>query len=241
MSGIISDIGNQISNAVGNITPSNLFSMFFHIGQSKIGYLTLDVLVTENLDLPSEVTKYPVEDGDEDVTDHITAGNEELTISGAVAAGSALGIEFGLLCYSKLIDAVDQLRKMHKERKTFTVITGLGKYEEMAFTKLTIERTSSGVGGQWITINATLRKIRKVTLKQADMPPDQVSGDGDGSGNAKGKSGRTESKTGPAEQSFDPSKKTLGKYIGETKAPWAVGPIKYVPKLPSIPKMLELR
>ena len=84
MSGIISDIGNQIGSAIGNLNPSSLFSMFFHIGQSKLGYLSLDVLVTESLDLPSEVTKYPVEDGDADITDHITAGNEELTISGAV-------------------------------------------------------------------------------------------------------------------------------------------------------------
>ena len=132
MSGILGGISNSIGSALGNISGSSLFSMFFHIGQSKLGYLSLDVLVSENLDLPSEVTKYPVEDGDEDVSDHITAGNEELTINGAIASGSAFGIEFGILCYSKMIDAVDQLRKMHKERKTFTVVTGLGKYEEMA-------------------------------------------------------------------------------------------------------------
>ena len=119
------------------------FSMLFHIGQSKLGYLNLDVLVSESLNLPSEVTKYPVETGDEDITDHITAGNEEITINGAIASGSAFGIEFGLLCYSKMIDAVDQMRKMHKERKTFTVVTGLGKYEDMAFTQLTLDRNNS--------------------------------------------------------------------------------------------------
>ena len=172
------------------------FSMLFHIGQSKLGYLSLDVLVSESLNLPSEVTKYPVETGDEDITDHITAGNEEVTINGAIASGSAFGIEFGLLCYSKMIDAVDQMRKMHKERKTFTVVTGLGKYEDMAFTQLTLDRNNSPqVGGQWLTINATLRKIKKVSLKQADLPPDQVGGDGTGDGNAtKGKVGATEKK-----------------------------------------------
>ena len=201
MSGIISSIGDSLSNVTG----SGLLSMFFHIGQSKLGYLSLDILVSENLDLPSEVTKYPVEDGDEDVTDHITAGNEELSINGAIAAGSAFGIEFGILCYSKLIDAVDQLRKMHKERKTFTVVTGLGKYEEMAFTKLSIDRSNNPqTGGQWLTINATLRKIRKVSLKQADLPPDQVSGDGSGgSSDASGKAGGTDKKSTPL--SYDPS------------------------------------
>src|SRR4029079_3138122 len=143
------------------------FSMFFAIGQSKLGYLSLDVLVSESLSLPSKVTEYTVEDGNEDISDHITAGNEELTISGSIASGSAFGIEFGSLCYSKMIDAIDQLRKMHKERKVITIQTGLGKYNDMAFTSLTIERSNSpNLGGQWLNINATLRKIRKVALKQ---------------------------------------------------------------------------
>lgn len=226
MSGLLSGIGETLGNSA-----SNLFSMFFHIGQSKIGYLTLDVLVSENIDLPSEVTKYPVEDGDEDVTDHITAGNEELTINGAIAAGSAFGIEFGILCYSKLIDAVDQMRKMHKERKTFTVVTGLGKYDEMAFTKLTLDRNNSPqTGGQWLTINATLRKIRKVSLREADLPPDQVSDGGEGGGgggSAKGKVGGTDKKSTPL--SYDPSASpaaNIADGIVKKGGPSAFGPLK---------------
>lgn len=173
--------------------------MLFGIGQSKIGYLSLDVLVSESLSLPSEVTKYPVEDGNEDISDHITAGNEELTITGAIASGSIFGIEFGSRCYSKMTDAVDQLRTMHKERKTFTIVTGLGKYEEMAFTNLTLDRSNSPqTGGQWLSINATLRKIRKVSLKSADLPEDKIDGDG------KGKGGKTESKGGKSGDSNKP-------------------------------------
>jgi len=169
------------------------FSWFFSIGQSKLGYLSLDVLVTENLSLPSKVTEYPVEDGDGDITDHITAGNEELTITGSIASGSAFGMEFGSKCYSKMIDAIDQLRTMHKERKVITIVTGLGKYEDMAFTNLTIDRNNSPQsGGQWLSINASLRKIRKVALKQADLPPDKATTK-DG---ANGKTGKTDKKTG---------------------------------------------
>ncbi len=216
MSGMLGNVTSSIGNALGN-SAGSFFSMVFHIGTSKIGYLTLDVLVSESLDLPSEVTKYPVEDGNEDVTDHITAGNEELTISGGIASGSAFGIEFGILCYSKMIDAVDQMRKMHKERKTFTVVTGLGKYEEMAFTKLSLERNNSPqTGGQWLTINASLRKIRKVSLKQADLPPDQVSDGGEGggkSGNAKGKAGATNKKTGASNANQSPRGTNAYEYL----------------------------
>ena len=178
--------------------------MFFQNQQSQLGYLSLDVLVTENLSLPSKVTEYPVEDGNEDISDHITAGNEELTITGAIAAGSSFGMEFGSLCYSKMIDAIDQLRKMHKERKVIKIVTGLGKYEDMAFTNLTVDRSNSpNLGGQWLSINATLRKIRKVSLKEADLPPDNASTT-DG---AKGKTGGTEKKSGSSgDSASDPNK-----------------------------------
>jgi hypothetical protein len=180
------------------------FSMFFQNKQSQLGYLYLDVLVTENLSLPSKVTEYPVEDGNEDISDHITAGNEELTITGAIASGSAFGMEFGSMCYSKMIDAVDQLRTMHKERKTVTVVTGLGKYEDMAFTNLSVDRSNSPqTGGQWLSINATLRKIRKVSLKQADLPPDNAAKTGDGTN---GRTGATNNKSGASgKPSVNPS------------------------------------
>lgn len=188
------------------------FSMFFAIGQSKLGYLSLDVLVSESLSLPSKVTEYPVEDGNEDISDHITAGNEELTISGAIASGSAFGMEFGALCYSKMIDAIDQLRKMHKERKVIIIQTGLGKYEDMAFTNLSVERSNSAnLGGQWLTINATLRKIRKVALKEADLPPDKASTDS----GAKGKTGKTEQKGGAVTPAADPTNPTVAARIND--------------------------
>jgi hypothetical protein len=207
------------------------FSMFFQNQQSKLGYLSLDVLVTENLSLPSKVTEYPVEDGNEDITDHITAGNEELTITGAISSSGSFGMEFGPLCYSKMIDAIDQLRKMHKERKMVTVVTGLGKYEDMAFTNLTVDRSNSpNLGGQWLSINATLRKIRKVSLKQADLPPDNAST----TSGTKGKTGGTEKKGGQSgKASYDPNKSTLvnanNAYTSKYGGKGIAGPIPYTP------------
>lgn len=197
------------------------FSMFFQTQQSQIGYLSLDVLVSENITLPSKVTEYPVEDGNEDISDHITAGNEEITINGAISASSSFGMEFGSRCYSKLIDAIDQLRKMHKERKTFTVVTGLGKYEDMAFTNLTIDRNNSPtLGGQWLTINASLRKIRKVSLKQADLPPDNAST----TSGAKGKTGATAKKAGQSgKASYDPNSTPLANVFDAAGAKQGTG------------------
>ena len=166
--------------------------------RSTVGFLTLDVLVTENITLPNEVTKYPVEDGGENISDHITMGNEELNITGSITATESFAFEFSGLCYSKLIDTVGTLRQMHSDRKTIKVVTGLGVYEDMAFTNLTINRTNSQGGGQWLEINASLRKIRKVALKETELPPDKAADDG------KGKTGQTERRTGQSGNASTP-------------------------------------
>lgn len=171
-------------------TLSSVYSFFYPSSISKLGYLSLDVLTTETLKLPMDVTKYPIEDGSGEVTDHITVHNEELTINGKVSAATSFGAEFGSKCYSKLIDAVSQLRKMHTERKEVTIVTGLGKYDQMAFTELSIERSASDPGGQWLTISASLRKIKKVAAKKADLPADTNADDKTG-----GKTGNTEQRS----------------------------------------------
>jgi hypothetical protein len=167
-----------------------IFSMFYQTQRSTLGTLTIDVLLKEALELPSEATKYPVEDGGPDITDHITQSNERLDISGSVSSASdMMSMEFGGGCYSKLIDAVETLREMHDAREPITVVTGLGVYEDMAFTGMTVTRNSGNEkGGAWLDIDATLMKIRFVSLKEADLPPEQAS--------AKGRTGQTEKRGG---------------------------------------------
>lgn len=166
------------------------FTMFWQSTHTTLGVLTLDVLVTENLKLPSEATKYPVEDGSEDISDHITRNNEELSITGSVTSAQAFSISLSSGCLSRLQNAVDQLRSMHKARKPVKIVTGLGQYTDMAFTSLSINRSNGNQGGNWIDINADLRKIKKVALKQADLPPDKAAAP------AKGKTGTSEQKGG---------------------------------------------
>lgn len=202
----------------------SIFSLFFENQQSQLGFLYLDVLASEQLSLPSEVTKYPVEDGSEDVSDHITCNNEELEIHGTISASTSFGMEFGPLCYSKLIDAIDQLRQMHEDRQPIKIVTGLGQYEDMGFTALTIMRQSSDKGGQWLDITASLRKIKKVALKEAELPPDSPS-DSDKTG-AKGKTGTSEKKAGKSGTSSDGPTKSLAFSQAEKHAPSLLGPVK---------------
>ena len=223
MSGLIG-LGGQAVNL-----GSTVYSMFFADNKkSEIGVIALDVLVSENLKLPSDVTKYPVETGGEEISDHITQGNEELSITGSIASSSNELFAFSFApCTSKFIDAVSKLRSMHKDRQPITVITGLGKYEDMAFTNLSITRSNSGKDGGWLTINADLRHIKKVSLKQADMPDEQKA-----ASDAKGKTGKSEKSTGqsgnadkpPEDESILHSiKDSGGKYIDKAKSLLGIG------------------
>ena len=178
-----------------------IFSLIFQTLRSTLGLVTLDVLMTETLELPSEVTQYPVEDGGPEISDHITQGNEELNITGMISHGGLDAFEFGI-CNHKLIDAIESFRDMHKARQPITVVTGIMVYEDMGFDGVTITRNNSGDrGGNWIEIDAKLRKVIKVELKEGDLPDEQIDPeDGDPPGTTSAKGGATERKSGKGTQ-----------------------------------------
>lgn len=144
--------------------------------RTRMGILIFDVLVTETVSFESQVTMYPVEDGAE-ISDHITEGNEKISLSGVISTADVAG-GFGIAAAfgagvdnsTKLIDVVEALRQMHKDRQLITVSTGQLVYEDRAFTSLTATRTADGAGGNWVSVNAELVKVKKVKLKTADVP-----------------------------------------------------------------------
>jgi hypothetical protein len=204
------------------------FGIIYLTKRSTLGHLQLDVLMKETIEFPSEVTKYPVEDGTPEISDHITQQNETLEIQASISASELLSFEFGT-CTSKLIDAMQQMREMHKARQPIKVVTGLGTYEDMAFTKLSMTRTAGGdAGGSWIDITAQLMKIRKVSLQTTNLPAEKTAD------KAKGKTGATESRSGtttPA--SNDPSagndsmaRRATGSTAAKPGGDWGVGAIR---------------
>jgi len=171
----------------------NFVSMIFgwH-GGSSIGTLPLDALVNEKTTLTSRVTSFAVEDGPP-VTDHVVADSEQLTLDGWVTAAdiSLLG---GLRAAalgagrSKLIGAKDALRKIHADRLPITITTGLDVYADFVMESCSIGRTNGA--GDRFELSASFKRIRKVTLRQADIPPEKTSG------SATGKAGTTKANAG---------------------------------------------
>ena len=145
--------------------------------RTKLGGLVLDVLTSEEIELPSQVSRYPVEDGTT-ISDHITQGSEIVRISGSVSTADVVAFSFATTDgfstagnAAKLVEAVDTLRAMHKARALVSVSTGQMLYEGMAFESLTATRSNSE-SGNWLDISATLVKVTKVTLKRAEVPED---------------------------------------------------------------------
>lgn len=165
-------------------------SLVFDSGVAKtsIGAITLDALLDESTELNSTATKYVVEDG-APISDHVMEESESLALSGWVtAADTEL---FGAGGRSKLITAKDALRAIHKSRQPITVVTGMDTYTDMVMERCKIGRDGKG---EFFEIQCQLVKIRKATLRTADIPRDRVSA----SGNVKGKVGATKTKAGKA-------------------------------------------
>lgn len=197
-------------------------------GGTSIGALPLDVLLNEKTSLNSRATEYAVEDGPP-VTDHVVQESELLALDGWVTAAEVSllggvatravralggGAGFGGLLAggggrSKLISAKEALRKIHADRIPITIVTGLDVYVDFVMETCDIDRSSEG--GERFDISATFRRIRKVTLRQADIPPEKTSG------SATGKAGGTKTNAGKTNgTAVTPKKKTdLSKILGQ--------------------------
>src|SRR5690606_30310304 len=149
----------------------SFMSLIFGLGgsQTMIGALPLDALLNEETVLPSFVSKYAVEDGDEPVTDHITRDAETLSLSGKVTSVDMTF--FGGMGRSKLISAKEALRQVHGQRIPITIVTGMEVYESMGMVSARIGRAGPM---EQLTIDCEFQKIRKVTTRTADVPPEKV-------------------------------------------------------------------
>lgn len=194
-------------------------------GGTSIGAVPLDALVSEKTSLNSRATDYAVEDGPP-VTDHVVQESELLTLDGwvtaaevsllgglvegavsALRAGGSLGGLSAKAGRSKLISAKDALRKIHADRLPITVTTGLDVYVDVVMERCEIGRTNEG--GDRFEISADFKRIRKVTLRQADIPPEKTSGSATGkAGQTKANAGKTNGAEVSGRQKTDLSKTT---------------------------------
>lgn len=152
--------------------------------RAAIGSIMLDALVSEDTQLDSFATVYPVEDGST-ITDNVAKDAERLSLAGQVT--SAQITAYGPNGWQKLIQAKDMLRKIHEAREPVTITTGIDTYTDMVMERCRIGRSNEG---DHFTIEAEFRKIEKATLKTDTVPEDKAAD------KVKGKAGSTKTSGG---------------------------------------------
>ena len=167
--------GVSLGNAASALFPINLQ---FQFNKTEIGKLLLmDVLLSEGIEFDGEVTKYAVEDGSE-ISDNIFMGGEVLRITGtqSVVEGYSFNLFNGK---GRLINVLEAMRTLKAEQKLITVTTGLTVYKDMGIENLKADRSSGQPrDGNWLDISATLRRVKKVSLRRTEIPPERAAADG---------------------------------------------------------------
>lgn len=160
--------------------------------RTSIGGILLDVTASEAITLEGQVSDFLVEDGST-ISDHITAGPERLRIQATVAIAGIAAFEAGEEGEAKLVDVVERCRRLHADRNVFEVSTGQLLYPDMGLERMEIARSADDRGGNWVSISAEMKRIRKVTLRTAEVPEEKRVSPKDG---AKGRAGQTNKAAG---------------------------------------------
>lgn len=153
---------------------------------SQVGQIEFDVLVEHEVNLSSEVTENPVEDGSP-IHDHIINQAPKLRMVVALALAPVTWYERHGSDPGRIDDAAAKLEEIWNARTPVTVATHSKIYEDMVITDLSIPRKQQDKKVLNVPIEFT--KIRKVQVKTTQLP-EALSGRG----------GETEAEAGTAEQ-----------------------------------------
>lgn len=178
--GILSRQENVVIGAQSSLAASALDSLSGGLFRTVSGFtgLVVDADVSVDHLRQSDVTEYPVEDGAK-ITDHVQLKPAQLTVQGvisdypigfAVIGGVANLISTGVSLIgggSRSIDAFNHLEKLWRERKPFSVFTGIKRYSNMVIEELSVPQTAQT--GRAIHFTARMKEIRIVASKTAAL------------------------------------------------------------------------
>lgn len=158
---------------------------------AKIGDLQVDVVLSKEVTLDSEVSEYPVEDGFP-VSDHVT--RKPMTLSMEVICTPTPVSWFDTLGanQNRLGEVTTALLKIYNEANPITVTTPDAIYKEMVMTHAPLPRRVED--GLCYKMQLDFVHVRRVKPKTEDIPEGQTSSE------AEGKAGESEKDGGAANQ-----------------------------------------
>lgn len=159
---------------------------------TKIGAIECDVLVELETTLASEVTEHPVEDGFP-VHDHVIRKPVKLSMVVVISNSPVTWYDrFGGPSPERMSDALVKFEEIYKTGQPITIVTSEKIYENMVMTDAKFRKSKEN--GRVLRVPLELTQIRKVQVRQVDIPPEYVHA------LTKGKAGETGKDAGTAAQ-----------------------------------------
>ena len=109
-----------------------LFSSFFGVNKA-IQDLAIDIVSSEVIELPSETTDNPIENGSE-ITDHII--NRPIMLRMVCQIGGSNLTNWT----DRKIEGYEALKKLRDDKQPVTVVSGLETFSNMLINNITIDR-----------------------------------------------------------------------------------------------------
>lgn len=126
--------------------------------------LSVDAVMDENLNMPSRVSSFPVEEGSK-ISDNIVNDNEVVTIRAIVSDYPLDGPRINAV--SEAFRKIDALRSA---RQLVTLVTGLRVWESMAITNVSIPRNVNS--DNVLDFAATFEHVFIVATQVVTLPPE---------------------------------------------------------------------
>lgn len=144
----------------------------------KIGSVTVDAFLEEKHISKNTVSDLPVEAG-YNISDNIYEEPDEIQITGFISCTKPSSGDMSLVSAlnskealhkemkDKIIQANQELKKLKKDKKPITIVTGLDVYEDMVITSYEVPRDAEK--GADLHFDMVVRKIRIVSSEMDTM------------------------------------------------------------------------
>lgn len=139
-------------------------SLFFK-GNRKygVGTITFDLVLSENHNYNSTITKHPVQDGSE-ISDHIDNELESGTLNGLMTNYS---LQIGEVVSNRAQDAFEALVALWQEKTRVTITTVLKVYNDVVITSMPFMRDNTQ--GESLPISISFEKMEIVKLQEVTL------------------------------------------------------------------------
>lgn len=158
---------------------------------AKIGDLEVDVVISKEVTLDSQVSEYPVEDGFP-VADHVTRKPMTLSMEVICTPTPVSWFESLGTNQNRLGEVTSALLKIYNEAEPITVTTVDAIYKEMVMTHVPLPRRVED--GMCLRMQVDFVHVRRVKPKTEEVSEGQTSSE------AEGKAGESEKDGGAASQ-----------------------------------------